>query len=234
MDDTEDSVAALTVAWPSVDDISPDEEGGPIARTGFNYQDEIAVSFLIDMLGNPSIIKIHLETHDDLVIVREQPGAPTQIAEYVQVKGSEKDQLWSVATLCQQNGGKSGSSLFETSLGRDRHAETSRFRIATLRPVNEALRPLTYACGTPGRALTETSMKELKTQIDAKYPKLKSSKGSESEYWLEHCLWDERHDEPTVQAKNLLSLIQLAAKEGRALLPEQAELILLDLRAKAK
>ena len=37
-------------SWPSVDDAKPIEEGGPVARKGFNYQDEIAVSFLLDMM----------------------------------------------------------------------------------------------------------------------------------------------------------------------------------------
>jgi hypothetical protein len=35
---------------PSIDDVKPDEEGGSTARKGFNYQDEIAVAFLITML----------------------------------------------------------------------------------------------------------------------------------------------------------------------------------------
>lgn len=56
--------------YPSVDDAKPMEEGGPIARKGFNYQDEIAVSFLLDMMDDQSIIKIHCETHDDILIVR--------------------------------------------------------------------------------------------------------------------------------------------------------------------
>ena len=43
--------------WPSVDDAKPIEEGGPDARKGFNYQDEIAVSFLLDMMEDQSIVK---------------------------------------------------------------------------------------------------------------------------------------------------------------------------------
>ncbi|MFC1833835.1 hypothetical protein ACFL2Q_03755 [Thermodesulfobacteriota bacterium] len=35
---------------PFVDDVKPDEEDGPIARSRFTYRDEIAVSFLVDML----------------------------------------------------------------------------------------------------------------------------------------------------------------------------------------
>jgi hypothetical protein len=66
------NISSPTVAppWPSVDHIKPSNEGGPNARIGFNYQDEVAVSFLIEMLNDPEIIKVHLETHDDLVLVR--------------------------------------------------------------------------------------------------------------------------------------------------------------------
>lgn len=95
--------------WPSIDDARPVEEGGPIARTGFSYQDEIAVSFLLDMLECPDIEKIHCETHDDILVVRTNVGAPERIAEFVQVKAGEPDQLWSVAILCQRKKGKAGT-----------------------------------------------------------------------------------------------------------------------------
>jgi hypothetical protein len=40
------------------------------------------------------------------------------IAEYVQVKASEQDKLWSVADLCQQRKkSKQGSSIFENIAG---------------------------------------------------------------------------------------------------------------------
>jgi Cap4 dsDNA endonuclease len=58
-----------TVAFPSVDDVKPDDEGGPISRSGFSYQDEIAVSFLIEMLETSWLLKVHCETHDDLLLV---------------------------------------------------------------------------------------------------------------------------------------------------------------------
>lgn len=70
---------------PSVEDVRPDEEGGPIARTGFNYQDEVVVGFFIEMLDDPTLLKVHCETHDDVLLVRETSG--TRTAEFVQVKG---------------------------------------------------------------------------------------------------------------------------------------------------
>ena len=66
---------------------------GPVARTGFSYQDEIAVSFLIQMLEDPSIIKVHCETQDDILLVSESAGSKERIAEFVQVKASEQSKV---------------------------------------------------------------------------------------------------------------------------------------------
>src|SRR6476469_7869943 len=85
MTDLGSEVPEFTAAWPSIDDVQPGEEGGPNARRGFNYQDEIAVSFLIDMLEDPRIIKIHCETHDDVVLVRADLELQNTCAEYIQV-----------------------------------------------------------------------------------------------------------------------------------------------------
>ena len=41
--------------FPSVDDVKPTEEGGPAARSGFSYQVEIAVGFLIELLEDSSL-----------------------------------------------------------------------------------------------------------------------------------------------------------------------------------
>jgi hypothetical protein len=124
-----------TATFPSVDEVKPAEEGGPEARKGFNYQDEIAVAFLIDMLETPSLLKVHCETHDDILLVHAQDGLEIRIAEFVQVKAGEPNKLWSVADLCQRKKSKVNTSIFERSLGRDQHQEESRFRLVTLRPV---------------------------------------------------------------------------------------------------
>ena len=120
-----------TTILQSIGDATPQEEGGPIAQSGFNYQDEIAVGILIDMLKNHDIVKIHCETHDDIVVVRTGEAGGQNSVEYVQVKANTPDKLWSLTDLCARRKAKAGTSIFEISLARDAHTETSQFRIVT-------------------------------------------------------------------------------------------------------
>ncbi|ETA52642.1 dsDNA nuclease domain-containing protein [Ponticoccus alexandrii] len=219
--------------WPSIDAAAPTEEGGPIARAGFNYQDEIAVGFVLEMLANPQLVKIHFETHDDLVLVWDF-GTPPRIAEFVQVKGSEADKLWSVADLCVRKKQAVGASIFEKSLDRDQHDETARFRIVTLRPVVSALKSLTYERGHEARAPSCEEMVALKSDLDTRMPGVLSKRGHGTGYWLDNCLWDERHDEPTVKKNNKVRLFEIMMAAGHPLLWEQLDLLLDELRKLVK
>lgn len=221
-------------SWPSIDDAEPSEEGGSVARTGFNYQDEIAVGFLIDMLHTDTLLKVHCETHDDIVLIWQDAPPASRVAEYVQVKGGEADKLWSVADICARKKGKEGTSIFETSLGHDKHAEAARFRMVTLRPVVSELKPLTYPFGTDGRLMDGDGMKGLCADLNNRFPKATSPKGNGYGFWLENCRWEERHDEDSLRRSNLLHLLKISIREGQALLPEQAEVLLEMLRVMAK
>jgi hypothetical protein len=225
--------AATKIVWPSIDDAGPTEEGGPIARSGFSYQDEVAVSFLMDMIGDPTLLKIHFETHDDVVLVRSNDGDTIRTAEYVQVKAEEPDQLWSVARLCEKKK-TPASSLFERSLARDRHAENARFRIVTLRPPASALEPLTYADDSEFRTFTCEAMAALLAELNRRFPDAKSPKGADCAYWLTHCRWEARHDYQTVVQDNQRRLFVLASAAGCMLLIEQVMTLLEELRVMAK
>ena len=211
--------------WPSIDDQHPDEEGGPTARSGLAYQDEIVVGILLDMVEDNSIQKVHCETHDDIVVRRLAADAET--VEYIQVKSSEPDKLWSVADMCA-NG---TDSLCAKSLARDRCKEISRFRIVTLRAVTSKLSMLTYPCYGPGRETSCGAFAKLSAAMQGKLPDLVSQKGNGIDYWLEHCLWEVRHDDDNIRRANLLRIMRLAAKQGVVLLPEQAETIEDELRS---
>jgi hypothetical protein len=233
VDEIEPPLPVAPQVWLSIEDTVPIEEGGPDARKGFNYQDEIAVGFLIQMLEDETLCRIHCETHDDLILVWSDQGSTALIAEYVQVKAGEPDKLWSVADLCRPKRA-AGTSIFEISLGRDRHEETSRFRIVTLRPVVQALVPLTYICGASGRELDSEAMTALHGELNTRFPDAKSPKGNCCSYWLDHCRWDVRHDHQTVRKDNMRRLLQLSVEAGAPLLLEQLEVILDELLAWAK
>ena len=211
--------------WPSIDDHHPDEEGGPTARSGLAYQDEIVVGIFLDMIEDDSIQKVHYETHDDIVVMRLVVDVET--VEYIQVKSNEPDKLWSVADMCA-NG---MDSLCAKSLARDGCKETSRFRIVTLRAVTSELSMLTYPCYGPGRETSCDAFAKLSKAVQGKLPDLVSQKGNGIDYWLEHCLWEVRHDEGNIRRDNLLRIMRLAAKQGVVLLPEQAETIESELRS---
>lgn len=220
--------------WPSIDDAVPEEQGGPTARKGYNYQDEIAVGFLIDMLEDPTLLRVHCETHDDAVLVRAGSTPGTRCAEYVQVKGGEEDKFWSLADLCERKKGKPGTSLFELSLGRDRYAEISTFRVVTLRPVTKELEPLTFERGMPGRVPTVAGMVTLRAKLSERMPTAASDKKNGSDFWLANCLWDVRYSEAAVRKDNFVRLFSLASAESRTLIKEHIEELLDELRAKAK
>jgi hypothetical protein len=222
--------------WPSIDNAAPKEQGGPIARQGLSYQDEIAVGFLLDMIEDAGLVKIHFETHDDLVLVRVLGGNPAQAtAEFVQGKAGEPDKLWSVADICQRKKKDAvGTSIFEASLGRDEHDEIAAFRLVTLRPVVSDLSPLTYAFGLEGRKPGCEAMKTLKKALDVKFPGLKSPKDNGCGYWLENCLWEVRHDLKTVRKSNTVRLFALAENAGQPLLLEQIDVLLTELRGWVK
>jgi hypothetical protein len=217
----------------SVDYAKPEEEGGPIARSGFTYQDEIAVGFLLQMLDDPLLLKVHCETHDDMVLVCGKEGSAVRFAEFVQVKASEQDKLWSVADLSIRREGI-GSSILERSLGRDKHIEDSRFRIVTLRPVVSRLKPLTFPYEAAGRQSEGEWFTALQDELTERLPELRSKKGNTIAYWLKYCLWDERYSREVVENSNLLKIIRFGATEARPLFPELAEILLVELRAKAK
>jgi hypothetical protein len=216
---------AHEIQWPSIGDHHPHEEGGPTARAGLSYQDEVVVGIFLDMIEDASIQKVHCETHDDIVVIRLVDAA--DIVEYVQVKSNEPDALWSVANLCS----KGVDSVCAKSLARDEHKEMSRFRVVTLREVNSELKLLTYPCYGPGRETTCDAFLTVSESIKSKLPDLKSPKNNDIDYWLEHCRWDVRHDQHTIRQGNIYRVLKIAASIGVFILPEQGETIENELRS---
>lgn len=222
-------VGASGQPFPSVDVLHPVDEGGPIARAGFDYQDEIAVGFVLDMLADPSLLTVRCETHDDVVLVfKMQDDKP--VADYVQVKAGAPDKLWSVADLCKRENGVASTSIFEKSFARDACAETSRFRVVTLRPVTAELQVLTYPIGSPGRKPDEDAIVTLQRELDRRFPNLLSVKGNGTGHWVQNCQWSVGESLEAVRNANRLKLMRRSVDDGQPVLPEFADVLLEELR----
>src|ERR1035437_10603983 len=98
----------------SIFTMPPLEEGGPIARAGFVFQDHVAAIFCLQMLRDSSIRALWCETHDDLPIYKVVAGQPA--VEFIQVKSDAPDQLWSVALLCGRDQQEAGTSILEKQI----------------------------------------------------------------------------------------------------------------------
>jgi len=61
--------------------------------------------------------------------------------------------------------------------------------------------------------------------MKTKLPDLQSPKGNNIDYWLEHCRWDVRYDDKTINEQNIFRILKLAASHGVPVLPEHAEVI---------
>ncbi|MFQ6310102.1 dsDNA nuclease domain-containing protein [Lysobacter capsici] len=226
--ETEASLPTL----PSIHDAKPLEEGGPTARKGFNYQDEIAVSLLLDMLESEEISCVQCETNDDVILV--WGSGEHAIVEHVQVKSNTSNSTWTAANLTYKKNGKAGTSIYETSLSRDSFKEVSRFRIVTLRHVDSDLTPLTFERGKPGREPDHPKIKSLVARLEERCPDAESVKKNGAQYWVDNCHWDVRESEAALARHNLLRIIQLSVKAGFPLLPESAGVVLVELRKRVK
>lgn len=214
---------------PSIHDSKPSEEGGPVARIGFNYQDEIAVSLLLEMLESPKILSIHCETHDDALVVFEGNDV-----EYVQVKSNDSLPSWTLSALSGREAKKVGSSIFEKSLARDAFKEDGSFRIISLKDVTGEIALLKHPLGKPGRESDHPKVIALCAELEKRCPGAKSAKGNGSSYWLGRCKWDVRESEAAVATQNLFRLYKISVALGFSILLEPLEVVLQDLRKMAK
>ncbi len=226
VDDSNDNGPAV---FPSVDDCVPDEQGGPIARSGFTYQDYVAARFFMQMIVDSTIVKVHCETQDDIVVIRATPQKEKLEAEFVQVKTSSQDSNWSAAKLCNQKNDNPNTSIFEKSLLKDRVHEAACFRIVTSQDVMKALKPLTLDKAHGDRALSSNALLELKTDIDKRCPGAESDRGNDSTYWLANVIWDVQGPQRIVEELLRLDVLMLSIHEDRTLLPEQADKVIVKL-----
>ncbi len=180
---------------PSIHDGIRGDEGGPLARKGFAFQDHVAVRCCLVMLESSDISEVWCETYDDVVSLKQGIDGEVGSAEYIQVKSLEINQLWTVAKLCAREGGKVGSSLLEQSLARDRFKEVARFKLVTSLPLHSGLRILQLPLAHPDRAIATPDFNELSTELSQKFLGTAFGNGKDIPYWLANTVWE--HFSPT-------------------------------------
>jgi len=172
----------------SIHDLSPLESGGVEARQGFGLQDHVAAGFCLDMIGESRLVQVWCETQDDITLILDGQGGHE--VEFVQVKGHDLDQLWSVAKLYERERKNTaskvaGRSILEKSLSNDRCVEPCSFRIVTCRPVQSELSVLTHPLGSSYRSTSEAAeaMRRLIEQLQVKLGQIESENGNGIDFW---------------------------------------------------
>lgn len=186
---------------PSIHELPPLESGGTTARSGFAYQDHVAVSFCVEMLADRRIDSVWCEVHDDLTIIWNEQGV--QEVEFVQVKAERRDALWSTAVLCRRNKKDKtevpGSSILERSMAQARCQEPHRFRLITAADIHPQLRVLTHPRGAPQRHRDHPDVRAILEKITEVLQGLQLDGPGGLRFWLESVLWEVRGPEDAVR-----------------------------------
>jgi hypothetical protein len=160
---------------PSIHELSPEEEGGRIARAGFAYQDHVAAEYCLKMLTNNKLGAVWVERHDDLVGIWTNGD---EEVEFVQVKHENRDVLYSTANI---------DDILEKSLKRSRCKEETWFTIYTSQDVKSELRVLTRERDNEVREDGEVA--ELCEELIERHPGLEAKDGTRVTDWVNRCRW---------------------------------------------
>jgi hypothetical protein len=208
---------AINSSFVPIRNLPPLNNGGSIARIGFSFQDHVAVGFCLDLFSTPELLEVWCETQDDITLIwRAKDG---EEVEFIQVKGSEFDHLWSVAELCKRekttlNPDGYGTSILERSLAHDRCAEKCRFRMITSWEINKDLKVLSIPLSSPERALPNKLFEKTSNAVKDKVGGYISHKGHDSYFWLQNLWWQVEHSEKTVTMENLVKLMAFIESQG--------------------
>lgn len=217
----------------SIFDLPPLEVGGVENRKGLGFQDHVAAGFCLIMLADAELSEVWCETQDDITLIWTR-RAGIQI-EFIQVKGSETDQLWSPAMLCAKEDKAIAKSILEKSLSNDRCLEPVAFRIVTLRPVNDELKILISDRDSKFRTESDEGKKKilaLKKYVAGKNSSFRSLNGNDCEFWVDRTCWDERHSERAIHDANIRLIGRLIEDNGDYLTEDQKNEIYARLLAK--
>lgn len=181
------------------------DAGGVAARKGFEYQDHIAASYLIEMLYG-GITQVECETTDDITVVwKDSTG---DFTEYIQVKTTEGDKKWTIKELCAK---ATTHSIYTSSFDHDKTAgATIKFKIVSSRDIAKALSILSL--DTKNRnAADETKLAKSITTSSKKYA---SPAGNDADFWVKNATWEVQGKLQSVETTNKKNLLQVAEKYG--------------------
>lgn len=185
------------------------DAGGISARRGFRIQDHVAARLALEMLHDPTILRLECETGDDIVLRRSEAG--TTIIEYIQVKTTQDDRKWSIKELTAREKGKEGSSICEKSLLCDKHHEFAWFRFVSTRDVVKSLQPFLTA---RSKRKDCRSINDLISNFSGKFKSVKSSSGRTLTDWATNLLWEVEGDEDALISRNINALLKLSGGVG--------------------
>lgn len=205
----------------SVHSKQPSNSGGTEAAQGYLFQHHVSVSILLDMMQNAEIETVYIETHDDITLVLKDGKV-----ELVQVKTTDKDQLWTIALLTQTSTGRDGkkkanSSMLHTSLGGDDLHEVAIFRIVTSLGAKKELKGLKLPRDSAQRDTKNKDFKTLVDSLEAKLGNFKSGNGNGGEYWAKNTFWECPGDLDAVKNANSTKLRKLLESLGEQLSQDQ-------------
>lgn len=200
----------------SIHNLRPLENGGTISRSGFIYQDHVAVFFLLKMTADKSLEEIWCETHDDITLI--WCGNQGQEVEFVQVKNLTLKSFWSVTKLCQRektsvNTSGHGASLLEKSFAHDRCSEPCKFRIVTSLPTNDSLKILSMPLEAPARKSGSAELVKLTEEISKKLDAVLSPNNHDVSYWINNARW-QVESEKEIITSNMAHLMKIIADKG--------------------
>lgn len=203
-------------------ELDPIEQGGRTARDGFAYQDSIAVNKCFDMLLDQGPCEVWCEAEDDLVLVWAE--GEKEVFEFVQVKGTDLQQAWTVAKLCEVQAAKGkgkGYSILAKSLSHDRGSEKCRFRLITKWPPDATLNVLVHALSDRNEGAIKKRLATATKGIQAQTVTPKSPNGNNVPFWVKSTTWEHRATTQDVLNDSLVKLSKVLEKSGRSLAPDQ-------------
>ncbi len=207
------------------------DDGGRIARTGFNYQDHIGACFCLEMLEDEHLIEIWFEYLDDITLFWK--NGDSILIEFVQVKSEDRLSRWSISSLTERSNGS--GSLFEKSLQNACCLEPSIFRIVTGVDVNRELDVLKLRLDSDERRNRIDEITNISNEIISRLGNFSSLNCTTIHDWAKRCYWDKRSDsEDDLTSINTYRLTKIVSRDINPIAPDHGEEVYKKLLAKVK